>query len=74
MANLSRDLQDYMSKSQAKEPLLDSNNESSGSFSFSKYNPFRKSQPESYEDTNAVANSWFSQAQKDPFCGGLVNL
>ncbi|WAR15339.1 SFT2-like protein [Mya arenaria] len=71
MANLSQNLKDYMSKSQSKEPLLLTENESSGSFSFSKLNPFRKSQIDSYEDTNAVANGWFSQAQKDPFFPGL---
>lgn len=72
MANLSQSLKDYMSKSQSKEPLLAPEESSGGSFGFGKWNPFKKSAPE-YDNENDVANSWFSQAQKDPLCPGLVS-
>ncbi|KAH3821104.1 hypothetical protein DPMN_122862 [Dreissena polymorpha] len=72
MAKLSEDLKAYMSNSQSKEPFLSGENNSRGSFSFGKLNPFKKSQQTSYDDTSEVANSWFSQAQKDPLCPGLV--
>ncbi|XP_052213973.1 uncharacterized protein LOC127832511 [Dreissena polymorpha] len=71
MAKLSEDLKAYMSNSQSKEPFLSGENNSRGSFSFGKLNPFKKSQQTSYDDTSEVANSWFSQAQKDPLCPGL---
>lgn len=72
MANLSQSLKDYMSKGQAKEPLLSSDERSGGSFGLGKFNPFKKSPPEN-EATNDVANGWFSQAQNDPLCPGLVS-
>ncbi|XP_060565793.1 uncharacterized protein LOC132724852 [Ruditapes philippinarum] len=71
MADISQSLKDYMSKSQSKEPLL-GDESSSGGFSFGKLNPFKKSESKANDDPNEVANSWFSQAQKDPLCPGLT--
>ena len=71
MADISQSLKDYMSKSQSKEPLL-GDESSSSAFSFGKLNPFKKSEAKVYDDSNEVANTWFSQAQKDPLCPGLV--
>lgn len=73
MANLNQNLKDYLSKSQAKEPLLGLEKDSSESFNLGRFNPFRKSPPEN-DNTNDVANSWFSQAQNDPICPGLVSV
>ncbi|KAL4221810.1 hypothetical protein ACF0H5_020064 [Mactra antiquata] len=72
MADLSQSLKDYMSKSQSKEPLLGPEESSGSSFSLGKLNPFRKSEPSGYDNSSEVANSWFSQAQKDPLCPGLT--
>ncbi|XP_045161553.2 vesicle transport protein SFT2C-like isoform X2 [Mercenaria mercenaria] len=72
MADISQSLKDYMSKSQSKEPLLGAENGSGSAFSFGKFNPFRKSESKVYDDSNEVANTWFSQAQKDPLCPGLT--
>jgi len=71
MANLSQSLKDYMSKSQ-KEPLLNGDDSSESSFGLGRLNPFKKAPPEN-EHTNDVTNTWFTQAQNDPLCPGLVS-
>ena len=72
MADLNKSLQDYLSKSKATAPLLGEEEHSDSKFNLAGWNPFRKKEQESYDDTGDVASSWFSQAQKDPICPSLV--
>lgn len=68
MADINESLKAYMSK----EPLLGSGDGPRSQFSFGNLNPFRKTEPSGYDESSEVGNGWFSQAQKDPLCPGLV--
>ena len=74
MADLSKSLQDYLSKNKATDPLLDESESSESKFSLSGWNPFKKKQQNNYDETGDVANGWFAQAQKDPLCPSLVGF
>lgn len=68
MAGVSKSLQDYMRGNSSNE----SPSESSGGFNIGRFNPFKKTPDEKPLSNEDVANSWFSQAQRDPLFPSLV--
>ncbi|XP_069115011.1 LOW QUALITY PROTEIN: uncharacterized protein [Argopecten irradians] len=71
MAGLNKDLQSYLSRGSSNGSTEADDRESSGGFSLGKLNVFRKSE-EVPLNNDDVANSWFSQAQRDPLLPSLT--
>ncbi|KAK3602737.1 hypothetical protein CHS0354_017183 [Potamilus streckersoni] len=72
MAKINDELKSYLSRN-SSSPTQGFQSESSGSkFSLNSFNPFRKSPTTEENGSGDVANSWFSQAQRDPFCPSLT--
>ncbi|XP_060083918.1 uncharacterized protein LOC132563182 [Ylistrum balloti] len=72
MAGLNKDLQDYLSRSSVSGSSETDDRGTSGGFSFGKLNVFKKSSEEAPLSNDDVANSWFSQAQRDPLLPSLT--
>ncbi|XP_033763978.1 protein transport protein SFT2-like [Pecten maximus] len=72
MAGLNKDLQDYLSRGSVNGSSETDDRGASGGFSFGKLNVFRKSEEEVPLNNDDVANSWFSQAQRDPYLPSLT--
>ncbi|XP_071147565.1 uncharacterized protein [Mytilus edulis] len=72
MTGLGKDLQNYLSRSNKDTNISVSDDSNSTGFSLGRLNLFNKSEKISPNDTNDVANGWFSQAQKDPYLPSLT--
>ncbi|XP_052082419.1 uncharacterized protein LOC127720053 [Mytilus californianus] len=72
MTGLGQDLQNYLSRSNKETNISVSDDSSSTGFSLGRLNFFNKSDKSSQNDSNDVANGWFSQAQKDPYLPSLT--
>ncbi|CAG2221515.1 unnamed protein product [Mytilus edulis] len=72
MTGLGKDLQNYLSRSNKDTNISVSDDSNSTGFSLGRLNLFNKSEKVSPNDTNDVANGWFSQAQKDPYLPSLT--
>ncbi|XP_063409229.1 uncharacterized protein LOC134692686 [Mytilus trossulus] len=72
MTGLGKDLQNYLSRSNKDTNISVSDDSNSTGFSLGRLNFFNKSEKSSLNDTNDVANGWFSQAQKDPYLPSLT--
>ena len=72
MTGLGQNLQDYLSRNQKDTQISVSDDSSASRFSLGKLNFFSRDKIHPQNDSNEMANGWFSQAQQDPYLPSLV--